>query len=101
MIHKCNVHCFSLDKDTSELLGKKSDEGKWMPFAVDISLIIAVKLSHDDDEKMTFGKTTIYLQDGDTFVIDTPYDVFLDKWERFVGDEDEIADSNKEEDLDL
>lgn len=101
MIHKCNVHCFSLELENRELLGGKADAGKWMPFAFDLSMVYAVKLSHDDSEKMTYGCTTIYTEDKETYVIDTPYDRFLILWEQFMTGELFDGSEGHEDDLDL
>lgn len=98
MIHKCNVHCHSLDPKDKDLMGLE-DTGKWLPFAIDISIIVGCKLSTDEEEELAFNCTTIFTEFGDTFILDTPYTEFIDKWEKYVNGMDELIDGD--DDLEL
>ena len=75
MIHECNVNCRTMDIMTMESLGLP-DPGKWLPFFIDLDQVYGGKLTSEDDDDPTFGCTTIFCYDGDTYIIDTPYDKF-------------------------
>lgn len=83
MIHECNVQCYTLSSEELELLGKKDDPGTWVPFVFDMSMVKAAKMSSIDSSDSTYGCTTIYTYDGDTFIIDTPYKKFFAKFKEF------------------
>jgi hypothetical protein len=83
MIHECNVQCYTLSSEELELLGKKDDPGTWMPFIFEMSMVKAAKLSTMDVDALTYGCTIMYTHDGDTFIIDTPYKEFFDKFKEF------------------
>jgi len=91
MIHKCNVHCHSVDPKEKDLLGLNDDTGKWLPFAFDLSIVVACKLSTDEEEELAFNCTTIFTEFGDTFILDTMYDDFVSKWEEYVTGVDEAS----------
>lgn len=76
MIHVCNIHCHTLDVDKMEMMGIE-DKGQWMSFAIDMDSVVACKLTSLDEDTLTFGCTTVFTENGDTFIIDTPYDKFL------------------------
>lgn len=96
MIHECNVFCHSVESDMMDLFGKDDPNvGKWLPFSFDISLIDAIKMSTDDKESMIYKCTTIFLSNGNTYIIDTKYRDLLDIWKEYVTPQ---SDSN---DLDL
>jgi hypothetical protein len=82
MIYTCNVLCYSDDPEMSELLNKE-DDGKWLPFAVDLSFIKSIKMTTDDIDHVSFNKTTIHTSDGDTFLTDVDFKTFLKKWETY------------------
>ncbi len=88
MIHTCNVHCHSLSANEAELLGIQ-DQGKWLPFSFIIRNIIAIKQTTDDENESTFNCTTIFMENGDTFVIDTPFYTFQHVWTSDLTEEDE------------
>ena len=89
MIHSCNVHCHSISGTEAELLGIE-DAGKWLPFSFIINTIIAIKQASDDEEERTFNCTTIFMENGESFVIDTPFYTFQQVWNLNMLDEDEI-----------
>lgn len=76
MIHSCNIHCHSMDIAQVDLLGVE-DKGKWLPFAFHMDIVIACKLTNDDEEDVTYGCTTVFTDHNDTYIIDTPYKEFL------------------------
>jgi len=97
MIHKCNVHCHSVDPKDKELMGLE-DDGKWLPFAIDMDIIVACKLSTDEEEELAYNCTTIFTEYGDTFILDTLYEDFIVKWEDYINGVDEV---NPSDDLEL
>jgi hypothetical protein len=71
-----------------DLLGKDGiDNGKWLPFAFPLDFVEAVKMSTDEEESEVFQCTTIFLQSGDSYIIDTKYKAFLKTWKEFNLDE--------------
>jgi len=96
MIHKCNIQCLSVDKKISELTGQQ-DPGKWMPFIFDMDIVDAAKLTSDDLDNPAYDCTTIYCSNGDTFILDTSFEVFSKKFEDFmdwIDDEDSKGDND-------
>jgi hypothetical protein len=97
MIYECHVYCHSVSPDLTELLGKnQDDDGKWLPFAVDISLVDACKMSSDVPGDFTYKATSLFMQSGDTFVIDTPYKEFVKIWKQYKEDLDLPSDDDLE-----
>lgn len=64
-----------MELSTVESLGI-TDPGKWMPFCIELDPIYAIKMTSDDETDSLHNCTTIYLIDGDTYVIDTPFPEF-------------------------
>ena len=86
MVHECNVFCHSAESDLMNLLGKDElSVGKWLPFAFDISLIDAVKMTTDDSESMLYRCSTVFLQSGDTYIIDTKFRDLIALWKQSDG----------------
>jgi len=85
MVHECNIHCHSIDPDQSELMGLNEDPGKWMPFAFNMDIVAAMKLTNDDIEELTYNCTTIFTDYGDTYIIDTAFDEFVELYKSFVS----------------
>ena len=106
MIHQCKVQCHAVDPKTIELTGIE-DSGKWMPFIFHMDLIDAAKMSSDEQDSPAYNCTTIFTSQGDTFIIDTPFDVFFKKFadwntmQLFIRDADDEDDKNFGDDLDL
>ena len=73
-VHSCNLHCHTLDPEKMELMGLE-DKGKWMPFTFHMDMVIACKLTSDDDENLT-DCTTIFTESGEAYIIDTSYTEF-------------------------
>jgi hypothetical protein len=84
MIYECQVYCHATESDLMELIGKE-DEGKWLPFAFPLRLVEAVKMSTDDDESFVYKCSTVFLESGDTYIIDTKYKEFIRIWKDFVS----------------
>lgn len=97
MIHKCKVQCHTIDPKTVELTGLE-DKGKWLPFVFNMDVIDAAKLSSDEEDSPTYNCTTVFTSNGDTFIIDTPYEEFLKKFDQYnsiqiiIKEEDEDGD---------
>lgn len=96
ILHACNVHCHAMDSDEMNLLGIESDNGKWLPFTFLLDVVVAIKLTSDSEEDMTYNCTTIFKDDGDVFIIDTPYTTFQRIWKDYLMEVDE-----EEQDLEL
>lgn len=71
-IHQCNLHCHAMDPMQVENMGIK-DPGKWLPFSIHMDIIVGCKLTSDDRDESTYNCTTLYTEQGDSFIIDTPY----------------------------
>jgi len=97
MIHSCNVHCHSLSTTEVELLGIE-DNGKWLPFSFLVSMVVAMKQTTDDEDEPTFNCTTLFMENGESFVIDTPYYKFSKIWSTAIYEMENSNDS-KESDL--
>lgn len=99
MIHKCKVQCHTIDPKTVELAGLE-DKGKWLPFVFNMDVIDAAKLSSDEEDSPTYNCTTVFTSQGDTFIIDTPYEEFLKKFDQYnsiqiiIKEEDEDGDDD-------
>ncbi len=86
MIHTCNVHCHALDPEEKDLLGI-DDGGKWLPFAFLIDSVCAIKQSNDEESEMLFNCTTVFVDSGDVYTIDTPFFTFQDIWMQYMSNE--------------
>ena len=84
MIHECNIHCRTMATTTAESLGIE-DPGKWMPLVLTLSNIYAAKLTSDDIDDELYGCTTVFCYDGDTFIIDTPYNDFKEIYKTYIN----------------
>ena len=101
MIHECNVFCHSTESDLMELMGNDDPNvGKWLPFAVDLSLVVAVKMTTDEDESMVYRCSTIFLNSGDVYIIDTMFREFIKLWNEalYKPDENDLDLSDDDED---
>lgn len=76
MIHKCKIQCHAIDPDKMDLMGLEEDRGKWLPFAFHLDIIVAIKLSTDDEDHIAYNCTSVFTEQGDTYIIDTPYEEF-------------------------
>lgn len=83
MIHRCKVQCHTVNPTEMDLLGIKEDEGKWLPFAIDLNSISAIKMSTDERGEPTYRCSTIFCRDGSSYILDTPYFDLVDKWEQY------------------
>lgn len=71
-VHQCNLHCHAMDPQHVENMGIK-DPGKWLPFSIHMDIIVGCKMATDDPDESICDCTTIYTEQGDTFIIDTPF----------------------------
>jgi hypothetical protein len=85
MIHTCNIHCHTLDLDKADLMGI-DDKGKWLPFAFHMDIVIACKLTTDEEDLLPFGCTTVFTDHGDSYIIDTPYNEFQTIFQMYHSD---------------
>jgi galactokinase len=67
-----------------EAMGIKDDPGKWLPFAIDMGVITAVKLASDDRKEESYNCAVIFTSHGETFILDTPYEQMVAKWADYV-----------------
>jgi hypothetical protein len=77
-VHKCKIYCHSIDPTQADILGVLDDTGKWLPFAFHMDIVVACKLTTDEDDNETFGCTSVFTENGDTFILDTSYKIFQD-----------------------
>lgn len=102
MTHRCNVQCHSMEAQSSELLGIE-DEGKWMPFLFDLDMVDAIKLTSDDKDATTYRCTTLFTNQGDTYIIDTDFEqfakIFIDYKSLFDLDPNQEDDDDDSLDL--
>ena len=85
MIHKCKVQCHTVNPSEMDLLGIKDDAGKWLPFAIDLGVINSMKMSTDDKEESTYKCSTVFCTDGNSFILDTPYEELVQLWSDYVS----------------
>lgn len=85
MIHTCNIHCHTMDLDRADLMGIE-DSGKWLPFAFHLDVVIACKLTTDEEDQLVYNCTTIFTEHGDTYIIDTPYTEFQTIFQLYYAD---------------
>ena len=76
LIHKCKIQCHTIDLTQMDLMGLNQDNGKWLPFAFHLDIVIATKMTTDEGDQIAYGCTTVYTETGDSYIIDTPYDEF-------------------------
>jgi hypothetical protein len=102
-VHRCKVFCHNIDPDQMDLLGleSKEDTGKWLPFSFRLDSINMIKMTSDDPDHPTFGCTTLFLDNSDTYIIDTPFQIFESVFINYVDDVDTGDDDDdiKEDDL--
>ena len=82
-IHSCKIQCHTLDPGKLEELGLDDDLGIWMPFTFHMDIIIGCKLCTDDEESPLVGCTTLFTEQGDNFIIDTPYEEFAQEFREY------------------
>lgn len=91
MIHRCNIHCHTMDLEKAESMGIE-DRGKWLPFSFLLDITVACKMTSDDEDEMTYNCTTVFTEHGDTYVIDTPYSEFNSLFEMYFDTESSSTD---------
>lgn len=53
------------------------DKGQWMPFAFHLDVVVAIKLTSQEEDSFVYNCTTVFTEHGDNYIIDTPYVEFL------------------------
>ena len=79
MIHPCKILCNTLDEGQAEDLGI-TDPGVWVDAAIETGSIIAIKRRSHEKTDNDYYATTVYMDNGDVFVIDTPFHIMLTVW---------------------
>lgn len=87
MIHECKLHCHAIDPEQADIMNL-TDEGKWLPFAILLDVVVSCKMTIDDEDDKLYNCTTIFNDGGESFILDTPYHEFLKKWKAFHAQED-------------
>jgi len=80
-VHKCRLFCHAIDQSDLDVLGvshKHSENGSWLGCSLRLSKVNMVKLTTDEPGNPTFNCSTLFLEGGDSIIIDTPYDIFED-----------------------
>ena len=77
MVHRCQLHCHTMDPLTIESLNIE-DQGKWLDFMFDMDMVMACKRTSDEIDEPMYDCTTLYAYNGDSFVIDTDYKQFFE-----------------------
>jgi len=95
-VHSCQLHCHTMDPEKLDLMGLEDDPGKWMPFAFHMDVVIAIKLTSDDDDNHLFGCTTVFTENGDAYIIDTKFDDFKKKFMNYHDDVTSITPDNED-----
>jgi len=79
-VHNCKIFCHALDPSELEDLGIpdkiNEDLGSWLGCSIRMSKVSMLKLTTDEPANPTYGCTTVFLEDGDTIIIDTPFEKF-------------------------
>lgn len=101
MIHKCKVQCHTVNPAEMDLLGIKDDNGKWLPFAIDLGVINSIKMSTDEVGEPTYKCSTVFCTDGTSFILDTPYKDLVELWSDFVSVKWEIDNDLSSNDDDI
>lgn len=95
-IHRCKIHVHSIDPSKLEVMGMDHDPGKWLPFSFHMGTVIACKMSTDEPELLAYGCTTIFTAHGDSYIIDTPFEEFDNKFIRYNDENEDSGPSNRE-----
>ena len=77
MIHVCKVHCQDVNNDSVS---------KWLPFIFHMYTVEGAKMTTDDPDHPAYGYTTVFCRGGETYIIDTPYESFFEKFRLFNED---------------
>ena len=79
-----------MEEDQLEDLGIK-DPGVWVDAAIETGSIIAITRRSQDKTDDEYYATTVYMDNGDVYVIDTPFPVLLSVWKGKVSKKDNSA----------
>jgi hypothetical protein len=95
MIYECKLLVYSEDEKTEELLGKV--DKKFIPFAFLLDVVYGVRMASDDIEDIDYGCTALHCDDKQFFIIDTPFNKFLQIWKNYINGIDDIDIDDDEE----
>ena len=100
MVHRCKVFCHLIDPEQMELMGldEKTDQGKWLPFSVRMDVVQMCKLTSDEPDHPTMGCTSLFVENGDTYIINTPYEKFSALFESYFSEEAPSEDEQEDDD---
>jgi hypothetical protein len=84
VVHRCKVQCYSLDKEKADSLGIE-DKGKWLPFLFDLGSVDVIKMTTDEPDSEVFNCTTVFLRNGNTYIIDTHFEQFAKIFEDYYN----------------
>lgn len=76
-VHSCHLHCHTIDPDKLDLMGLEEDPGKWLDFSFHMDIVIACKQTTDEEDHTLRDCTTVFTENGDAYIIDTPYKEFV------------------------
>lgn len=68
-----------MDEEQIQDLGI-TDPGVWVDAAIETGSIIAIKRRSHEKTDNDYYATTVYMDNGDVFVIDTPFHIMLTVW---------------------
>lgn len=68
-----------MEEEQLEDLGIQ-DPGVWVDAAIETGSIIGIKRRSADKTNDEYYATTLYMDNGDSFVIDTPFHIMLAVW---------------------
>ena len=96
-LHKCNILCHTMSTSEMEVLGVKEDPGLWLPFILDLGIVVAIKMASDTKGDERYNCSTVYCSNDQTFVLDTPYSEMVKRWESFMNNMMEEEDGDGKE----
>lgn len=99
MVHTCNIYCHSFDLEQPDLFRVNDMKGKWMPFAFHMDVVIACKLTSDEEDQDTINCTTVFTDQNDTYILDTPFSEFVRIFKEYHSGESSGIDSDDEPDF--
>lgn len=100
-IHSCKIQCHSISPDKLEQMGLDDDLGIWMPFSFHMDIVIGCKLCTDDDESPLVGCTTLFTEQGDNFIIDTPFSEFNQLFKEYHNESTSSSSSKPTKEVNL
>jgi hypothetical protein len=84
-----------------DLLGIKEDDGKWLPFAIDLGVINCIKMSTDESGEPTHNCSTVFCTEGNSFILDTPYEEMVELWSGYINSTWQAESGESDDDISL